>query len=346
MSKYYDMIEQMSMPEGQREKLKTELMERAEKRTNVRPVWKRYAVAAALALCFLVTAATTYAAVHYQEFRMFFDNGTKEDGLLEELAAKASTEEVTAENENYKFTVLSHLYSREQQMGMIICSFRFLTEQDHGLPVNDVLKDEAVVLRKDLVGSTEKLENTVGLLYFQIWKAGDGRQISANSIYFANETAEDGGYLIGIRYNLVDLIEPESELILSLEMAGDVDGKLRADLPMSEDVETVHFVSERNSQDRIVISPIGMSLTITEDKNRERYHNPENSFEFDILEDMKLVAGDSVKTLKDTGEGMATSSLISETETTYTWHVQKEFLNLTDISKIEYIELDGVTYRR
>ena len=106
MSKYYDMIEQMSMPEGQREKLKPEW-------------WEPHAVAAALALCFLVTAATTYAAVHYQEFRMFFDNGTKEDGLLEELAAKASTEEVTAENENYKFTVLSHLYSREQQMGMI-----------------------------------------------------------------------------------------------------------------------------------------------------------------------------------------------------------------------------------
>lgn len=347
MSKYYDMIEQMSMPEGQREKLKTELMEWAEKRTNVRPVWKRYAVAAALALCFLVTAATTYAAVHYQEFRMFFDNGTKEDGLLEELAAKASTEEVTAENENYKFTVLSHLYSREQQMGMIICSFQFLTEQDHGLAVNDVLKDEAVVLRKDLVGSTEKLENTVGLLNFQIWKAGDGRQISANSIYFANETAEDGGYLIGIRYHIVGMEGQEPGLVLSLEQTYDTDSdRLRADLPESEDVETVRFASERNPQDNIVISPIGMSLTITGDKDREPYQYPENSFVFDVLENIKFVMGDSVKTLKDTGNGMASSSLASETDTTYTWYVQKEFLNLEDVSKIEYIELDGATYRR
>ena len=71
---------------------------------------------------------------------MFFDNGTEENGVLQELVAKASTEEVTVENENYKFTVLSHLYSKEQQMGMIICSFRFLTEEDCGLMVNDVQK--------------------------------------------------------------------------------------------------------------------------------------------------------------------------------------------------------------
>ncbi len=345
MSKYYDMIEQMNMPEGQRETLKMELLKQAGKKTSVRPVWKRYAIAAALALCLLVTAATTYAAVHYQEFQMFFDNGTEENGMLEGLVEKASTEEVSAENENYKFTVLSHLYSREQQMGMIICSFQFLTEEDCGLMVNDVQKEEAVVLKKDYVETTE-LENTVGLLNFQVRKKGDPQQLSANMIYFANEVAEDGGYLIGIRYNIVDLIEPDSELVLSLEKVGYGEKTLTAALPVSEDVETVRFVSERNPQDQIVISSIGMSLTITGNKKRERYHYPENGFDFDILDDMKLVMEDSTKTLKDTGEGMAAESLKSETDTTYTWYVQKEFLNLTDISKIKSIELDGAVYHR
>lgn len=345
MGKYYDMIEQMHMPEGRRESLKMELLEQAGKKSNAKPAWKRFAVAAAFALCLLATAATTYAAVHYQEFRMFFDNGTEENGVLQELVAKASTEEVTVENENYKFTVLSHLYSKEQQMGMIICSFRFLAEEDCGLMVNDVQKEEAVVLKKGFVGTTE-LENTVGLLNFQVRKKGDTQQLSADMIYFANEVAEDGGYLIGIRYNIADLIEPDSELILSLEKVGYGEKRLRAALPASEDVETVHFVSERNPQDRIVLSPIGMSLTITGDKEQEKYHYPENAFDFELLDEMKLVMEDSTKTLKDFGEGMATSSLQSETETTYTWYVQKEFLNLTDTSKTESIELDGAVYQK
>lgn len=345
MGKYYDMVEQMHMPEEQRERLKMELMDQAGRKTTAKPIWKRLAVAAAFALCLLATAATTYAAVHYQEFRMFFGNGTQEDGMLQELVAKASTEEVTAENEKYKFTVLSHLYSREQQMGMVICSFQFLTEEDCGLMVNDVQKEEAVVLKKGFVGTTD-LENTVGLLNFQIRKKDDTHQLSANMIYFANEIAEDGGYLIGIRYNIVDLVEPDSELILSLEKTGYAQENLGTALPASEDVETVRYVSERNPQDRIVISLIGMSLTITGDKEQQKYRYPENAFDFDVLDGMKLVMEESTKTLKDFGEGMATSSLASETETTYTWYVQKEFFNLTDTSKIESIELDGAVYHR
>lgn len=346
MSKYYDMIEQMNMPEGQRETLKMELLKQAGKKTSVRSVWKRYAIAAALALCLLVTAATTYAAVHYQEFQMFFDNGTEENGMLEGLVEKASTEEVSAENENYKFTVLSHLYSREQQMGMIICSFQFLTEEDCGLMVNDVQKEESVVLKKDYVGTTE-LENTVGLLNFQVRKKGDPQQLSANMIYFANEVAEDGGYLIGIRYNIVDLKEPDSELVLSLKKVGYGEKTLTAALPVSEDVETVRFVSERNPQDQIVISSIGMSLIVTVDKKQSQQPYLEREeYDFDELDNVKLVLEDSTKTLKNTGEGMATFSLQSDTETTYTWYVQKEFLNLTDVSKIKSIELDGVAYHR
>ena len=59
MGKYYDMIEQMHMPEGRRESLKMELLEQAGKKSNAKPAWKRFAVAAAFALCLLATAATT-----------------------------------------------------------------------------------------------------------------------------------------------------------------------------------------------------------------------------------------------------------------------------------------------
>lgn len=340
MNKYYEMIDHMKMPETQHEQLRMQLMEQTgKKRTS--HIWRRYAAAAALVLCLLATAATTYAAVHYQWFRMFFDNGNQESGILEEFVAKASTEEVSAQNEDYKFTVLSHLYSKEQQMGMIICSFQFLTEKDHGLMVNDVQRDEAVVLRKGFVGSTE-LKNTVGLMFFRISKESDVWMPYMDMVYFADEIAEDGGYLIGIRYNVVDVVDQESELFLSLEMAGDTEGRLRVLLPESEDVETAHFVSERNPQDSIVISPIGMAFTITGDKA----NYPEKLFKYEILEHMKMVGKDFTRTLKATGEGYDASTLRSETDTTYTWYVQKEFLNLIDVSDIEYIEVDGDKYSR
>lgn len=349
MSKYYNMIEQMNMPEGQREKLRMELMEQAGKKTNVRPVWKRYAVAAAFALCLLTTVATTYAAVHYQWFQMFFDNGEQKGGMLEEFVAKASTEEVSAENENFKFTVLSHLYSKEQQMGMIICSFQFLSENEKFLAANDRNRKEPVILKRDTIITEgqeflEREESASEWLNFKIGVKANKEMISASMLYFANEIAEDGGYLIGIRYNVS--VEGEAgqvpELYLSLENAGDVEDKLNMRLPESEDIETVHFVSERNSQDRIVISPIGMSLTFTGDKAVYQ----DNVFEDENLSNMKLVMKDSVKTLQDMGEGYGTSVLLDETDTTYTWYVQREFLNLEYVSGIDHIELDGVAYHR
>lgn len=349
MSKYYDMVDKMNMPEGQREKLRMELMEQAAKKTNVRPVWQRYAVAAALALCLMTTAVTAYAAVRYQWFQMFFDNGEQKGGMLEEFVAKASTEEVSAENENYKFTVLSHLYSKEQQMGMVICSFQFLKENEKFLAANDRRRKEAVILKRDTIITEgqeflENEENAAGWLNFKIADKAHTEMLSANTVYFANEIAEDGGYLIGIRYNVSveGAVNQEPELYLSLENAGDVENKLNMRLPESKDIETVHFVSERNSQDRIVISPIGMSLTFTGDKAVYQ----DQIFEDENLRNVKLVMKDSVKTMQDMGEGYESSVLLKETDTTYTWYVQKEFLNLEYVSGIDHIELDGVAYQK
>lgn len=348
MSKYNQMIEHMHMPQEEYEKLKSELMNQAGSKRIVRSMWRRHVAAAALVLCLLGTAATAYAAVRYQWFSMFFDNGNEESGILKEYAAKASTKEVTAQNENYKFTVLSHLCSKEQKMGLIICSFHFLTENDTYMSVNDTRKDNVTILKKDgvMTGAeaefTAREDRTVRDLAFCIGDGSHTGALSANVVYFSGETSEDGGYLVGIRYNFVerDVTEQNSPLILSLENAGDVEHKLRVCLPESEDIECVRFVSENRSGDYIDISSIGMALTITEEKAAHQ----ENVFDHEILKDTKFVMKNSDETA-GTGHGFETSILLEETDTKYTWLVQKEFLNLIDVSDIKYIELDGERYQ-
>ena len=109
MNKFNEMIEQMHMPEEQYEQLKADLVRQTEVSRNTRPVWRRYAIAATLAICLLGTAVTAYAAVHSQWFQMFFDNAGQEAGIVEEIALKASTETVAAQDENYKFTIITSI---------------------------------------------------------------------------------------------------------------------------------------------------------------------------------------------------------------------------------------------
>lgn len=355
MSKYNEMMGNMHMPEEQREQLREELMRRAEVKEDKsletrryrRPVWRRYAVAAALALCLFGTAATAYAAVRYQWFMLFFDNAGQETDILRQYSEKASTEEVTAQNEHYKFTVLNHLYSQDQQMGLIFLSFSFLTENYKYLAVNDRQNQRGVILEKDGIITGEDEVNEVfedtSKLQMSLM-VGDGTYTGVSSgmvSYFSGELAKDGGYLIGLRYSFTahDGYVPE-DLILSLENAGDVEHKMRVVLPKSEEVESVRLVSEDKPEDSIVISPMGMVITTTADK--EKYLRSA----YDYFKDMKLVMKDSTKTIKEIGAGYGMSCLESETESTCTWRGETEFINLIDISELKYIERNGVKYHR
>ncbi len=347
MNKFNEMIDHMHMPEEQYEQMKADLARRAGMRNNT-PVWRRYAVAAAFAVCLLGTAATAYAAVRYQWFRIFFDNGGQETEIMEELLAKASTETVTAEDDNYKFTVLNHLYSKEQQMGLILCSFHFQKEHHTHLEVLD-REYNTVVLKKNRVvdWQTFQMENTNNGdrdLQFGIKDESGEEVISANVKYYTGEMAEDGGYLIGIRYSfdMEKKVEKTPQLLMSLENAGDIEDKLKVSLPESGEVACVRFTSENNPGNAIVISPLGMTLTKTGNKTEmtEEYENVGN------LENMKLVMENQVKTIEDMGGGYATSVLRGDMETECTWYTQKEFTNLVDVSEIKYIELDGEKYSK
>lgn len=348
MNKFNEMIEHMHMPEEQYEQMKADLLRQTGVKRNMRPVWQRYAVAAALALCLLGTAATAYAAVHYQWFQIFFDNGGQETEIMEEFLAKASTETVTAQNDNYKFTVLNHLYSKEQQMGLVLCSFHFRKEQHTHLDVID-REYNTVILKKNRIidGQTflrENVNNADRDLQFRVNDESGKETISANMEYFTGEMAEDGGYLIGIRYNfnVEKKLEQTQQLILSLENAGDIEGKLKVRLPESGDVACMRFTSEDKPENSIVISPLGMTLTVTGDKTGDS----ENTFNHDLLNNMKLVMMGQTKSVSDFGEGYSTSTLVGDTQTAYTWYVQKEFTNLVDVSEINYIEFDGEKYSK
>lgn len=348
MSKYYKMIDQMHMPKEQYEQLKEELGRQAGKKRNITPIWQRYAVAAALALCLVGTTVTVYAAVHSHWFQMFFDNENQESALMEEIAEKASTETVEAHDGNYKFTVISHVYSKDQQMGLILCSFQFLQEQHTHLDIWNQAQEEDVILKKNGVmpakdfqeRNTDKAERP---LHFMISGDPDKMRVASNMQYYSGEMAEDGGYLIGIRYSVSLEDAAEQQLVLSLENAGDINDKLKVALPESADIECRHFVSEQKPEDFIDISPLGMTLTLMDDK--ANYKKLQEAYDLINLENLKVVMGDQTKTVEEiVGEGGAAGSIIDETDTAYTWYVQQEFTKLLDVSQIDYIELDGVKY--
>lgn len=117
-------------------------------------------------------------------------------------------------------------------------------------------------------------------------------------------------------------------------------GKLKVSLPESEEVESIRFVSEDKPEDYIVISPIGMTLSIT----AEKASHPNNTFDHGIMDSLKLIMENEENMAEEIGKGYETSVLQSTTETMYTWYVHKEFTNLTDVSKIKHIELDGNKY--
>lgn len=234
MNKYYKMIDQMHMPKEQYEQLKEELSRQTGKQRSVIPIWRRYAVATALALCLIGTTATVYAAVHNQWFQMFFDNAGQEAGIVEEIALKASTETVAAQDENYKFTIINHVYSKDQQMGLILCSFQFLQEQHTHLDIWNRAQEEDVIIKKNGVmpaldfreRNTDKAERP---LTFTVRGDSDKMRVATCSRYYLGEKAEDGGYLIGIRYSvsMQDAAGQEPELVMSLENAGVINDNWR-----------------------------------------------------------------------------------------------------------------------
>ncbi len=343
MNKYCKMMEHVHMPEEQHRQLREQLMERTGNR-GVRPIWQRYAVAAALALCLMGTAVTAYAAVHYQWFDVFFDNGNTNIDIMEEMTAKASTEEVTAQDKNYKFTVRHHLYSKEQQMGLIICSFQFLEEDQTYLNVWSKEQNGVILKKGGMIDGQEFMEKckdrSQRQLNFHIGDESQQQMIFSELSYLADENVtEDGEYMIGIRYSfrMENAGGEVSNLILSLENAGDVEGNLKARLPKSQEIESVCFASETNPKDVFVISPIGMTFTMTVDKA----DHPENTFDHEIMDSFKMVMDHGTKTNADMAGDYETSVLQEETEMSSTWCLQRGFTELVDTSKIDHIELDG-----
>lgn len=351
MNKYYDMIDHVHMPKEQHERLRAELMEQTERKTNIiRPVWRRYAAAAALALCLMGTAVTAYAAVRNQWFDVFFNNSNTETEIMEELLGKASTEEVTAQDQKYKFTVRNHLYNKEQQMGLIICSFQFLKEDNTHLNVGGEGLNRVILKKAGMIDGQVFLKENTNKSERELWfriedESGQVMLTSGTYSYLImDDRTEDGEYTIGIRYDLSmeDEREQMPNLILSLENAGDVYDNLKARLPESMEIENVRFVSEKNPEDVFVFSPIGMTLTITMDKA----DCEDNTLDHEIMNSLKVVTKNGTKTDEDMTWDNEGSVLLKETDETYTWFFQRPLTKLLDVSEIEYIELDGVRYSK
>lgn len=186
---------------------------------------KKAWVAAAVVLLLFIMVPTAYAGIRYQWFSLFFINSDDYATDLKGLAECADTEQTVTETDDFKLTILGHLYSKEQERGIVIASLKFKTDQVY-LPINgarfgDIDGTDPVeyqyteeegreagtrsysiyCISKDGVfaGNPSQLEgkDPVCLEFYD----SDGKIISGWAYpSYKGEKAEDGGYLIGIRY--------------------------------------------------------------------------------------------------------------------------------------------------
>lgn len=278
-TKYYEMVEGIHMPEDKREKLRAELSERSAGKNPVL-AWRHYLAAAVLVLCLLGAGGTAFAAYHFQWFSIFFENAEEETDLLKKMAKLASTEPLVKETKDYKISILSNLYSKEQKMGLLVCSYQ---------PRKGTLPLE--VYSKDDDGSTNTWELTAegaerqervldkertNLCLLMMDENGAIEQ-SAASAHYSGQKADDGGFLVGVRYDFFGQKGEKEASLDSMQLGvfreqGDIvplQGEAGVRLPETENLEAVKFVSQQNPENEILISPIGCVFKETVEKGSD-----------------------------------------------------------------------------
>lgn len=337
MSKYTEMIEHVHMPENMHDQLRDSLVEQRKAKQRKTTLWKRYVAAAVVAFCLMGTTATVYAAYHFQWLDLFFQRNGKETSVEKEYIKKSSVENPgTVDSGRYQMRVQNHLYSKEQQMGMIVCSFKILTNIDVYLRAYDVDKKEDVILTKDKViqGKKQVKQYDKGEkipLDFLIQPSA----ISFYEVYYSNEMAADGGYLIGIRYSLGTEKKKKDSTEMSLQI-----GNLTVNLPETKSVETIRFLSDNETKKSILVSPIGMKIFV------KGKGNPKiDTLDDKIFNNINFVMKNGTQNIRDLETGTSTSSVDNEKKSGYTWRTEKMFAKLINLSDIQYIEWNGCQYR-
>lgn len=352
-NRYCEMVESLHMPKEQYKQLKSELLEQYQEKPvkATKTVWKRYATAAVLALCLLGVSGTAYAAYHYQWFSMFFSNKEESQSILSKMAEKTSKTQLTEKSRDYRWTILNNLYSSKQQMGLLLCSLRFDKTDTGFLEVRDLSGDtkekKNVYLTADGVQDIDTLPKGE-FLDFRLANVQGEELSDVTQVYFSGEKAEDGGYLLGIRYMLGEENAVSSDLCIHLVAEqGDkepVKKVLQMKLPEGEGMDSVTFTSKEAPESSIVVSAIGMTIHMQTLKDSDMDQG--FAWEGEILYDTSLYYGNKGKRCKDITNAYTIILVEKEDATTNTWFVNQPFDELLEIEKITSIDLAGVKFEK
>lgn len=323
----------------------------------------RYWAAVVAFVLLIPMVPTVYAGIHYKWFSLFFNNSLEYEADLQGLAEYANTDKTVTETDDFKLTIQGHLYSEEQQGGILICSLIFKNDHCY-LPLNDV-DDKALptgryVLGKDgkCAGLSEQLEgkDPICLEFYD----SEGNQIKGWAVpSYKGELAEDGGYLIGIRYG--EKVDSTSNTMMVSDVeygtpgagtvrkvAYTVKALAKCNLPKAGKLPTVTYT---NDEWDIILSPIGVYLkgfnVWDQDSKLARAGVDVSNLDFFIC---FLGDEDGIGTLKlpdikeGNGGGIYTYMGASEDEWISDYYYMfKSFVKIEDVNEID---IKGVVFHK
>ncbi len=370
-NKYTDMIEKLQMPQEEKERVENLLLQENEmqKEKKFGPA-RRLAIAAALAVCLISgVGVTAYGAAHDQLFSVFFGGRTAvkqtdqksmskkqdtSDKLLQKLSQRGDIKTQIKEENGYQVEVLSNVYSWKQNMGLLVCSFRFKNGDTSYIDVSN--PDRSPKADKTLALTAEEAvdyltydkRETGDFLMFSVTGGQDTSKKIKDStqVYYDGEQDADGGYLLGIRYQGdSDIDLTELKLVVSREQ-GDrksIQDVLHVDIPTAEDVDTREFVSVKNPSDKVIVSDFGMTYDIRIRKDSAEYI--QLSDETACFQDVELVINDETIPLEDIKTDVVQTKMEEQnTDGLQRYQAQAGFRVLIDSSKIKYIRVLGQKY--
>lgn len=319
----------------------------------------RFAIAAALALCLIGIPLTSYAAIHYNWFSLFFRE-EKNTSALKELEQYITPMEETLETADLKINLLGNLYSEEQNMGILLCSLHFQKDGDNDAKrlwidmgkEKDAKYDVGYTCYLTPAG-TESLGTDTDKLTEPSSQKNDYSLVSEETListYYDGTMAEDGGYLLGIRYN--DALQSKHTITLQKQTVED--GKItmssEATLTLPHTTTGTLPLKEytcKENGSKILLSPIGIRFTNLKNENRED-KNPDMEVDMEWLNTVGLLHSTYFMTNDKEAvwlSDIATDGSLQEksSDNSGLFYVQQEFCTLLhpdDIASIRIFEED------
>ena len=268
--KIVDAYEEIKMSDNQKERVLRRFLNQSTQEVKKQKAikFKRWVVAASCVLALLATTGGVYAAYEYGYLDTVFglNQENKYGDMVEDysnLTAYMSEAGEPVIVGDYKIQILSHLVSKETQMGLVYYSIEMINEASDSIFAILNADDNGTNQYKNYYfgnGRSYTEEEMMGKNVIQLKIP----QVDPSFGYLISRSEETGKLYVVLRYITVD--EPFTFLNLvetSETSDGGQDGVIgTVSLPQAQSLPTKTFTakSDENSNCKIVLSPIGMYI--------------------------------------------------------------------------------------